>query len=78
MMLGQMYHDGIGMSADQTEAYAWSEVAILEGSAFAKNDRDASFHDLSEGNKNDAVAKASEILKIIKDKTAPVKVPTSK
>jgi TPR repeat protein len=41
MLLGQMYRDGIGAPADQTQAYAWSEVATLEGSAFAQRDRDA-------------------------------------
>jgi len=42
LLLGQIYRLGRGVSADPIEAYAWSEVASLEGSAFAKRERDAS------------------------------------
>jgi TPR repeat protein len=78
MLLGQMYHDGIGMPVDQTEAYAWSEVATLQGSVFASRDRDASFHGLSAADQKSAIARAQEILKIIKSKTIPAKLPISK
>jgi TPR repeat protein len=77
MLLGQMYHDGIGMPADQTEAYAWSEVATLEGSIFASRDRDASFHGLSEADQKSAIARAQEILKIIKGEMPPTQPPKS-
>ena len=36
MLLGQMYRVGIGTAVDQKQAYAWSEVASLEGSDFAE------------------------------------------
>jgi TPR repeat protein len=73
MLLGQMYRDGLGMPADQKEAYAWSEVATLEGSVFASRDRDATFHDLSATEKNTGIARAQDILKTIKSETPPEK-----
>ena len=72
MLLGQMHHDGIGMPVDQVEAYAWSEVATLEGSAFAARERDASFHNLSEADQKSALARAKELLKIIKSETSSI------
>jgi TPR repeat protein len=78
MLLGQMYRDGVGMPVNQTQAYAWLEVATLEGSIFAGHDRDASFHDLSEGDQKTAVAQAHEILKTVKSETVSVQPPTSK
>jgi TPR repeat protein len=77
MLLGQMYHDAIGMPADQIEAYAWSEVANLEGNVFAKRERDASFHDLSETDQKGAVARAHEILKSIKNEAPPTSATKS-
>ena len=78
MLLGQMYHDGIGMPVEQTQAYAWSEVATLEGSVFAQQDRDASFHDLSEADQKTALAQAQNILKSVKKETTPVSPPIAK
>jgi TPR repeat protein len=77
MLLGQMYRIGLGMSADLKQAYAWSEVATIEGSTFAKRERDASLHDLSESDQKAAIAQAQDILKEIKPTTAP-QVPKSK
>jgi TPR repeat protein len=77
MLLGQMYRAGIGMSANPTESYAWSEVSTLEGSAFAKRERDASFRDLSAADQKIAVTRAQEILKTVKSETAPPKPPSS-
>jgi len=31
-LLGHMYRTGLGVAADPKEAYAWSEVATIEGS----------------------------------------------
>jgi len=78
MLLGQMYRDGLGIPADQQEAYAWSEVATLEGSVSASRDRDATFHDLSATERNTAIARAQEILKLIKSETTPANPPISK
>jgi hypothetical protein len=79
MLLGQMYRVGIGMTADPTQAYAWSEVATLEGSAFAKRERDASFRDLSADDQKAAIARAREILKTVKSETTSLpKPPESK
>lgn len=77
MLLGQMHHDGIGMPVNQVEAYAWSEVATIEGSAFATRERDASFHGLSEADQKSAIARAQEILKIIKSENPPTQSPKS-
>jgi len=78
MLLGQMYRLGLGMSADLVEAYAWSEVASLEGSMFAKRERDASLGNLSADKQQEAVAHTSEILKQIKRETAPPGAPGPK
>jgi TPR repeat protein len=78
MLLGQMYRLGLGMSADSIEAYAWSEVASLEGSIFAKRERDASLGNLSADKQQEAVARASEILKEIKREMPPPSAPSSK
>jgi TPR repeat protein len=78
MLLGQMYRAGIGMKADPTEAYAWSEVATLEGNVFAERERDASFHDLSTDDQKAAITRAQEILKTVKSKMTLPKVPESK
>jgi TPR repeat protein len=77
ILLGQMHHDGIGIPVDQVEAYAWSEVATVEGSAFATRERDASFHGLSEADQKSAIARAQEILKIIKGENPPTQPPKS-
>jgi TPR repeat protein len=71
MLLGQMYRIGLGITADPKQAYAWSEVASIEGSAFAKQERDVSLRDLSVANQQAAVAQAHDILKIIKPETTP-------
>lgn len=78
MLLGQMHHDAIGMPADQIEVYAWSEVAALEGSGFARRERDASFHGLSEADQKSAIARAQGILKVIKSESPPIQPPISK
>ena len=69
MLLGQMYRTGIGMVADLTEAYAWAEVASLEGNVFAERERDASFHGLSPDDQKNAITRAREILKTVKSET---------
>jgi TPR repeat protein len=78
MLLGQMYRAGIGMTVDPTGAYAWSEVATLEGSVFAKRERDASFRDLSAADQQAAITRAHEILKTVKSETTLPKPPESK
>jgi TPR repeat protein len=78
MLLGQMYRLGLGMSADSIEAYAWSEVASLEGSIFAKRERDASLGNLSADKQQEAVARASKILKEIKREMPTPTAPSSK
>ena len=73
MLLGQMYRAGIGTAVDQKQAYAWSEVASIEGSEFAKRERDSSLHD-----QQAAVAHAHDILDEIKQRTAVPRAPNSK
>jgi TPR repeat protein len=75
MLLGQMYRVGLGIPKDLKKAYAWSEVASLEGSEFAKRERDDSLRDLSVGDQDAAVAQAKNFLKEIKQQTAMPAVP---
>lgn len=78
ILLGQMYRAGLGMPANVTEAYAWSEVATLEGSAFAKPERDTSFHDLNSGDRQSAIDRAKQMLAEIKKDTITPRPPLSK
>jgi TPR repeat protein len=78
MLLGQMYRVGIGTAVDQKQAYAWSEVASLEGSQFALRERDSSLHDLDVSDQQAAVAHAHDIMKEIKQKTTVPQVPQAK
>jgi TPR repeat protein len=78
MLLGQMYRAGIGTAVNPTEAYAWSEVATLEGNVFAERERDPSFHNLSTDDQKAAIARAQEILKTVKTETTLPKAPESK
>ena len=66
MLLGHMYRAGLGVTADPKESYAWSEVAMIEGSPFAERDRDASLRALSAGDRQAAIARAHEIFDAIK------------
>ena len=75
MLLGQMYRVGLGIPKDLKQAYAWSEVASLEGSEFAKRERADSLRDLSVSDQDAAVAQAKNILKEIKRQTAMPAVP---
>jgi hypothetical protein len=75
MLLGRTYRLGLGVVADPIEAYAWLEVAVLEGSTFAKRDRDASLHDLSVKDQKVAIARAKEILAEIKHETTVPEQP---
>jgi TPR repeat protein len=70
MLLGQMYRIGLGVAADPKEAYAWSEVATVEGDTFAQRERDASLRELSVADQQAAVARAHAILDDIKRETA--------
>lgn len=78
MLLGQMYRAGIGTAVDQKQAYAWSEVASLEGSEFAVRERDSSLHDLDVSDQQAAVAHAHDIMKEIRQKTTIPQVPQAK
>ncbi len=78
MLLGQIYRLGLGTSADPIEAYAWSEVASLEGSVFAKRERDASLGKLDTDKQQEAVVRAAQILEQIKRETTGAAAPSSK
>jgi TPR repeat protein len=78
MLLGRMYRAGIGTAVDLKQAYAWSEVASLEGSEFALRERDASLHGLDVGDQQAAVAQVHDIIKEIKQKTTVPQVPEAK
>lgn len=78
MLLGQMYRVGIGTAVDQKQAYAWSEVASLEGSDFAIRERDSSLRDLDVSDQQAAVAHAHDIMKEIKQTTTVPQVPQAK
>jgi TPR repeat protein len=70
-LLGHMYRAGIGQSPDFVDAYAWSEVATIEGDPLAKADRDASLQQLDANDQRAAVARAKSILAGIKPQTQP-------
>jgi hypothetical protein len=78
MLLGQMYRAGIGTAVDQKQAYAWSEVATLEGSDFAVRERESSLRDLDVNDQKAAVAQAHDIMKEIKQKTTAPQMPQAK
>jgi TPR repeat protein len=78
MLLGEMYRAGIGTPVDQKLAYAWSEVASLEGSEFAVRERNSSLHDLDVSDQQAAVAHAHDIMEEIKQKTTVPQVPEAK
>ena len=78
MLLGQMYRAGIGTPVDQMQAYAWSEVASLEGNEFAVRERNSSLHDLDVSDQQAAVAHAHDIMTEIKEKTTAPQVPLAK
>jgi hypothetical protein len=70
-LLGHMYRAGIGQSPDFVDAYAWSEVATIEGDPSAKADRDASLQQLDANDQRAAVARAKNILAGIKQRNQP-------
>lgn len=78
MLLGQMYRLGLGVPASAKDAYAWSEVASVEGNVFARRERDTSLRGLGVDEQKAAIAEAQDILKEIKRRTAPSNVPNSK
>jgi TPR repeat protein len=78
MLLGQMYRAGIGTAVDQKQAYAWSEVATLEGSDFAVRERESSLRNLDVDDQKAAVAQAHDMMKEIKQNTTTPQVPQAK
>jgi TPR repeat protein len=75
MLLGQIYRAGIGTAIDEKQAYAWSEVAAMEGSDFAIRERNSALRDLTQSDKQAAVAQAHEMLIEIKRQTAAIHAP---
>jgi TPR repeat protein len=73
MLLGQMYEDDIGTTAAPVKAYAWSEVATIEGDKLAKQERNASRRQLDVKDQVAAVQRAKDILA----KVAKGKIPRS-
>ena len=70
MLLGQMYLAGVGTAVDEKQAYAWSEVATLEGRDLAISERNSSLRILAVSDKQAAVAQAHEMLMEIKRQTS--------
>src|SRR5262245_6404050 len=75
MLLGQMYRQGLGTSVDLKEAYAWSEVAALEGNTVARREGNTTLHDLSPDDQKAAIARAQDILAHIKGKSTAPQAP---
>jgi TPR repeat protein len=75
MLLGQMYRQGLGTSVDLKEAYAWSEVAALEGNTVARREGNTTLHDLSPDDQKAAIARAQDILAQIKGKSSAPQAP---
>jgi TPR repeat protein len=66
MLLGQMYGNGLGSTANMQEAYAWSEVSVLEGSATARQERASALKALSPDDQKAAITLAESLLTDIK------------
>jgi TPR repeat protein len=71
MLLGELYRGAPGRTPDLVEAYAWSEVATVEGSGFAVVERDASLHALDPGGQQAGIARAKDILAAIHRRASP-------
>lgn len=69
MLMGQLY--GAGSSPDLVDAYAWSEVAVIEGRRLASGERDASLNALDPKGQQAAIARAEEILAAIRQHNQP-------
>ncbi len=71
MLIGRMYGTGAGMTPDPVKAYAWSEVATIEGDKPARKERDAALHALDLKGQQAGIARAKDILAAVKQKPAP-------
>ena len=66
-----MYRDGIGDPSDPKAAYAWLEVASLEGNAVAQRQRVAALDRLDVADQRSAIASAHTLLAQIDHNIAP-------
>jgi hypothetical protein len=69
MLVGQLYAGG--SSPDLVDAYAWSEVAVIEGRGLAGGERDASLNALDSKGQQAGIARAKEILAAIQQRNQP-------
>jgi hypothetical protein len=58
---GQMYRDGIGESPDPKAAYAWLEVASLEGNMVAQREQMTALNRLDAADQHSAIGRAHTI-----------------
>ena len=73
VLLGRMYRDGVGQPTDPKAAYAWFEVASLEGNPVAQRDRATALDRLDAADQHSAIARAHTILAQIDHNAAPAK-----
>ncbi len=78
MLIGRMYATGVGTTPDPVKAYAWSEVATIEGDQPARKERDAALHALDLKDQQAGIARAKDILAAIKQRATPASAATPK
>jgi len=61
-----MYRRGIGNAIDLKEAYAWSEVAAVEGNSTERQARDQLLYSLTFDDQGEALRRADQIFDAIK------------
>jgi TPR repeat protein len=66
MLLGEMYRRGLGNASDPTKAFAWLEVASIEGNQAARRLRDQSLNSLDPGSQRAASTLANNFLRSMK------------
>jgi len=65
-LLAHMYRRGIGNAIDLKEAYAWSEVAAVEGNSTERQARDQLLYSLTFDDQGEALRRADQIFDAIK------------
>jgi TPR repeat protein len=65
-LLSEMHRRGLSVAADPKEAYAWSEVAVIQGDETARRTRDQLLYSLSLKELRSALSRTNDILHKLK------------
>ena len=74
MLLGKVYHRGLGTAVNPEKAYAWLEVSAIEGNSVARRARNQLLYSLNAGEQRAALTLGQDLLKSIKHDTISVNV----